>query len=150
MFTVSQEITVKCLEVSSDIFGYGRTSSIVFGNLRQSSEIVGSLRKFSEILRNCRKMAENSLIELKCLVLSRYTHSDPHIIVIRRFGSFYMMKSISHRRAIKTIMSTWRVPCRVLQSRNPDGCFWHPTPCATSNPESRPDFAFKSRIPSPK
>ena len=26
----------------------------------------------------------------------------------------------------------------------------YPTSCATSNPESRPDFAFKSRIPSPK
>ena len=62
MFTGYKEITVKCLEVSWDIFGDGRTSSLVFGNLRQSSKIVGSLRKFSEILRNCRKMAENSLI----------------------------------------------------------------------------------------
>ena len=61
-FTFSEEITVKCLEGSSDIFGNGQTSSLVFGNLRQSSEIVGSLRKPSEIIRNCRKMAENSLI----------------------------------------------------------------------------------------
>ena len=33
MLAVSKESTVKCLEVSSDIFGYGRTSSLVFGNL---------------------------------------------------------------------------------------------------------------------
>ena len=59
MFAVSEESTVKCLEVSSDIFGNGRTSSLVFENLRQSSEIFGSLWK-SEI--NCSKMAENSLI----------------------------------------------------------------------------------------
>ena len=58
--------------------------------------------------------------KMKCLVLSRYPHSDPHIKVIRRFGSFYMNSSIAHRRAIiqKTIMNTWEVPCRVLHFRN--------------------------------
>ena len=57
---------------------------------------------------------------MKCLVLSRYPHSNPHIKVIRRFGSFYMKNSIALRRAIiqKTIMSTWGVPCRVLHFRN--------------------------------
>ena len=59
MFPVSEENTVKCLEGSSDIFGYGRTSSLVFGNVRQSSGIVGSLQKSSEIIRKCRKMDEN-------------------------------------------------------------------------------------------
>ena len=57
--------------------------------------------------------------KMKCLVLSRYPHSDPHIKVIRRLGSFHMKtvvkNSIAHRRAIllKTIMST----------RNPDPKF---------------------------
>ena len=54
MFTVSEEITVKCLEGSSDIFGNGRTSSLVFGNLRKSSVMVGSLRKSFELIRNDR------------------------------------------------------------------------------------------------
>ena len=50
--------------------------------------------------------------KMKCLVLSRYPHSDPYIKVIRRFSSFYMNNSIAHRRAIiqKTIMNTWEVP----------------------------------------
>ena len=43
MFTVSKEITVKCLEGSSEIFGNRRTSSLVVGHLRQSLGIVGSL-----------------------------------------------------------------------------------------------------------
>ena len=58
--------------------------------------------------------------KMKCLVLSRYPHSDPQIKVIRRFGSFYVKNSIAHRRAIiqKNIMSTWGVPYRVLHFRN--------------------------------
>ena len=96
--------------------------------------------------------------KMKCLVLSRYPHSDPHTKVIRRFGSFYMKNSIAHRRAIiqKTIMSTWGLPCRVLHFRNlnpkiscnpviPLVVFGIPPLAQTSNPESRPDFAFKSR-----
>ena len=55
MFTVSKEITVKCLECSSDIFGNGRTSSLVFGNLRKSSVMVDSLRKSFELIRNKRE-----------------------------------------------------------------------------------------------
>ena len=62
MFTVSEEITIKCLEGSSEIFGNGRTSLLVFRNLRQSLGIFGSLRKSSEIIRNCCKMTKNSLI----------------------------------------------------------------------------------------
>ena len=54
MFTVSEEITVKCLEGSSDIFGNGRTSSLVFGNLRKSSVMVGSLQESFELIRNKR------------------------------------------------------------------------------------------------
>ena len=54
MFTVSEEITVKCLEGSSNIFGNDRTSSLVFGNLRKSSVMVGSLRKSFELIRNKR------------------------------------------------------------------------------------------------
>ena len=52
-----------------------------------------------------------------------------------------------------------RVPNRVLQSRNPDlkissnpvisrAIFGIPPPAHTFNPESLPDFALKSRIPS--
>ena len=50
MFTVSEEITVKCWEGSSDIFGNSRTSSLVFENLRKSSGMVGSLRKSCELV----------------------------------------------------------------------------------------------------
>ena len=50
MFIVSEESTVQCLAVFSDIFGNGRTSWLVFGNVRQSTGIFGSLRK-SEINR---------------------------------------------------------------------------------------------------
>ena len=32
-------------------------------------------------------------------------------------------------------------------SRNPEGYFWHLSPAHTFNPESRPDFALTSRIP---
>ena len=48
MFTISEEITVKCLEGSSNIFVNGRTSSLVFGNLdslRESSVAFGNLLK---------------------------------------------------------------------------------------------------------
>ena len=51
MFTVSEEITVKCLEGSSNIFSNDRTSSLVFGNLRKSSGMVGNLRKSFELIR---------------------------------------------------------------------------------------------------
>ena len=44
--------------------------------------------------------------------------------------------------------SVGRIPNRVLQSRNPEGYFWHPFPKHAFNPESGPDFALKSRIPS--
>ena len=48
IFTIFEEITVKCLEGSSNIFGNGRTSSLVFGNLdslRESSVAFGNLLK---------------------------------------------------------------------------------------------------------
>ena len=34
------------------------------------------------------------------------------------------------------------------ESRYPDDYFWHHTTAHTFNPDSSPDFAFKSRIPS--
>ena len=37
-----------------------------------------------------------------------------------------------------------------VQSRNPEGYFWHPSPKHNFNPESRPYFAFKFRIPDPE
>ena len=46
--------------------------------------------------------------------------------------------------------SVGRIPNRVLQSRNPEGYFWHPFPKHAFNPESGPDFALKSRIPNPE
>ena len=53
MFTIFEEITVKCLEASSNIFGNGRTSSLVFGNLdslRESSVAFGNLLKESGLV----------------------------------------------------------------------------------------------------
>ena len=53
MFTGYKEITVKCLEVSWDIFGDGRTSSLVFGifdSLRKSSVALGNSLKYSGIV----------------------------------------------------------------------------------------------------
>ena len=95
--------------------------------------------------------------KMKCLVLSRYPHSDPHIKVIRRFGSFYM-NTLSLTEGLLYRKPLWihgRFPegffisvistRNFVQSRNPDGCFWHPTSRTNFQSRVSPDFALKSR-----
>ena len=100
--------------------------------------------------------------KMKCLVLSRYPHSDPHIKVIRRFGSFHRQDSCEELyrsqkgyytenhyeymegslQGCSNPLSRFEISCNPVI---PMVVFGIPHLAQTSNPESRSDFDLKSR-----